>query len=232
MTKFTPSGVSKYETFEDFFIRHHAPGSRPVFEKDDPTKAVIVADCRLVTYPTVQETARLWIKGRHFSIAHLVQDDELAKPWHNRAVASFRLSPQDYHRYHSPVEGRIEWFKQISGNYYQVDPLCLRTSVDILTSNARCAICLASKEFGRVLFVAIGATDVGTVEINEKCRRAGSTVKKGEEIGLFQFGGSSIIVAFEEGRIQFEEDLLSVSRQLVMMDVEVGMSLGRATTPT
>ena len=54
-------------------------------------------------------------------------------------------------------------------------------------------------------------------------------IRKGEEIGLFQFGGSSIIVAFEEGRILFDEDLLSVSRRQIMMDVEVGMSLGSST---
>jgi phosphatidylserine decarboxylase len=53
-------------------------------------------------------------------------------------------------------------------------------------------------------------------------------VKKGDEIGFFQFGGSSIIVAFEKDRIKFDEDLLSISRQRIMVDVEVGMSLGNA----
>ncbi len=51
-------------------------------------------------------------------------------------------------------------------------------------------------------------------------------IKKGEEIRLFQFGGSGIIVAFENGQILFDEGLLSVSRWRIMMDVQVGMSLG------
>lgn len=59
-------------------------------------------------------------------------------------------------------------------------------------------------------------------------RKTGTDVKKGDEIGLFQFGGSSIIVAFEKDRIKFDEDLLSVSRNRIMVDVEVGMSLGIA----
>lgn len=67
--------------------------------------------------------------------------------------------------------------------------------------------------------------------INQAVQKAGTYVNKGDEIGKFQFGGSSILVAFEKGRIEFDEDLLSVSRRLVMMDVEVGMSLGRATRP-
>ncbi|KIW36698.1 phosphatidylserine decarboxylase [Exophiala oligosperma] len=145
--------------------------------------------------------------------------------WENGAITSFRLSPQDYHRYHSPVQGTVEWYRQIPGEYYQVDPLCLRSDIDVLTVNAPCAICINSPSSGRVLFVASGATDVGTREINQKCRTEGSQVEKGEELGLFQFGGS-IIVAFEQGRIRFDEDLLRVSRSLVMMDVEVGDESG------
>ena len=228
MDDFTPSDIEKYDTFEDFFVRQHRTGSRPIFERNDPAKAVVGADSRLVVYPTVAETKELWIKGRNFTIANLIQDQVMAKPWHNGAIASFRLSPQDYHRYHSPVAGTIEWYNQIPGEYYQVDPLCLRSDVDILTSNARCALVIDSKEFGKVLFVAIGATNVGTVEIHPHFRQAGTRIEKGDEVGLFQFGGSSIIVAFEHVRIQFDEDLLSVSRHLVMMDVEVGMSLGQA----
>lgn len=56
----------------------------------------------------------------------------------------------------------------------------------------------------------------------------GQHVKKGDEIGLFQYGGSSIVVAFEQGKIRFDEDLEMLSYQQVMVDVEVGMSLGTA----
>lgn len=164
MSHFDPSNPEAYATFEDFFIRKHAPGARPIYEADDPTKAVIVSDSRVVVYPTVEATRRLWIKGNEFTIANLIRDADRAKRWEDGAVASFRLSPQDYHRYHSPVAGTVKWFKAISGDYYQVDPVALQSSVNIVTENARCCVCIESKEFGDVLFVAIGATDVGTVE--------------------------------------------------------------------
>ncbi|KAB8076563.1 phosphatidylserine decarboxylase-domain-containing protein [Aspergillus leporis] len=228
MAHFEPSDPEAYETFEDFFIRKHAPGARPIYEMDDPTKAVIVSDSRAVVYPTVEATRKLWIKGNEFTIANLIRDKDRAERWDDAAVASFRLSPQDYHRFHSPVEGTVKWFKQIPGYYYQVDPVALQSSVNVLTENARCCVALESKEFGDVLFVAIGATDVGTVEIHEHIRE-GHRVEKGDEIGLFQFGGSSIIVAFEQGRIQFDEDLEKLSHQKIMVDVEVGMSMGRST---
>lgn len=62
-------------------------------------------------------------------------------------------------------------------------------------------------------------------------QQEGHHIDKGDEIGLFQFGGSSIIVAFEAGRIEFDKDLERFSLEEVMVDVEVGMSLGKATRP-
>ena len=66
--------------------------------------------------------------------------------------------------------------------------------------------------------------------IHEKMRQVGHKVNKGDEIGLFQFGGSSIVVAFEKGRIEFDEDLMAMSQRKIMVDVEVGMSMGRVPT--
>lgn len=164
MDDFDPSDISQYGTFEDFFIRKHRAGARPIHQQNNHSEACVVADCRVVVYPTVTATKALWIKDKHFTIGSLVEDDKVAEPWHDGAVASFRLRPQDYHRFHSPVTGTVKWYKRIPGDYFQVDPVCLQSSVDILTRNARCCVCIESKEFGQVLFVAIGATDVGDVE--------------------------------------------------------------------
>lgn len=49
------------------------------------------------------------------------------------------------------------------GDYYEVDPIALQSQVDILTRNARDYVVIETKEFGDVLFVAIGASQVGTV---------------------------------------------------------------------
>lgn len=164
MKDFTPSNPEEYRTFQDFFIRRHASSARPLYEPNITSKAVIVADCRVVVYPSVERTRKLWVKGNEFTIGNLIRDNDCAKPWDNGAVACFRLSPQDYHRYHSPVSGKVKWFKQIPGDYFEVDPVALQSSVNILTENARCAVCIETREFGEVLFVAVGASDVGTVE--------------------------------------------------------------------
>ncbi|KAM5342066.1 hypothetical protein ACJ41O_015097 [Fusarium nematophilum] len=226
MEDFDPSDVSEYKTFEEFFTRRHSAGSRPIHEPDDASAAVVVADSRVVTYASVAETKKLWIKGHDFSITNLVMDTQIGSDYQDAAVASFRLSPQDYHRYHSPVTGRVELFRSVPGDYYQVDPVALQSQVDILTRNRREYLVIATAEFGHVLFVAIGATNVGSVV---RFQKNGAEINKGDELGYFQFGGSSIIVAFQPNRIQFDQDLSELSRRRIQTSVEVGMSLGSAT---
>lgn len=132
------------------------------------------------------------------------------------------------------------------GDYYLVDPLAIRSKVDVLCMNDRSVVCFETEEFGEVVFVAIGAAQVGTVSFSEKITRMeqlkkgeevpkgaamGEWFEKGEEVGFFEFGGSSILVLFQEGRMRFDEDLVELSRSKVEIDVEVGMSLGEALKP-
>ncbi|KAF6515187.1 hypothetical protein HZS61_005093 [Fusarium oxysporum f. sp. conglutinans] len=221
MDDFDPSDINEYNTFEDFFARAHKAGSRPIHRPDDALTAVVVADSRVVAYESVAETKKIWIKGHDFSITNLVMDTQLGSKYENAAVASFRLSPQDYHRYHSPVTGKIKLFRSIPGDYYQVDPVALQSQVDILTRNRRAYVIIETAEFGDVLFVAIGATNVGSVVIHEQFQKSGVQVNKGDELGHFQFGGSSIIVAFQMERIKFDNDLLQLSKRRIQVSVEV-----------
>ena len=97
--------------------------ARPVEDADDPFRLVSAADCRLMTFETVNEATRLWIKGRDFSVARLLGDTYKgqAEKYNGGALAIFRLAPQDYHRFHSPVDGKIGPMTYISGEYYTVN---------------------------------------------------------------------------------------------------------------
>ncbi|KAK6504634.1 hypothetical protein TWF481_006573 [Arthrobotrys musiformis] len=227
MEEFTPSDIKEYNTFEDFLTREHARGSRPIFEEDDDSRAVVPSDCRVVVYPSVHPAQKFWIGGQYFSITNLLGDPSVTKSFGDVPIASFHLGPQDCHRYHSPVTGTVRWYKQFSGDYYNLDPWGLRSRVDVLTSNARCAVRLETEKYGDVMFVAIGASEVGAVNFYEEATEIGQKIHKGQEIGKFEFGGSSILVLFQRGRIVFDEDLLDLSNERIMVDVQVGMSLGR-----
>ena len=83
---------------------------------DDPYRLVSAADCRLMTFGTVSEATRLWIKGREFTVSRLLGDTYKgqAEKYNDGALAVFRLAPQDYHRFHSPVNGTISPMTYIS----------------------------------------------------------------------------------------------------------------------
>ena len=76
-----------------------------------------------MAFESVNEATRLWIKGQEFTVARLLGDayKGQAERYAGGAVAIFRLAPQDYHRFHSPVDGTIGPMTYISGEYYTVN---------------------------------------------------------------------------------------------------------------
>lgn len=89
-----------------------------------------------------------------------------------------RLAPQDYHRFHSPVDGTVGTFRNFDTNtYYTVNPIAIRQNVDVYTENKRTTVVLKNTPFGDVLYVAVGATMVGSIQFTAK---EGQHVKKYE----------------------------------------------------
>jgi Phosphatidylserine decarboxylase len=111
------------ESFNEFFYRKLKPSARLIEKPDDPYRLVSAADCRFMAFTTVDDATRLWIKGREFTVARLLGEayKDQAERYTGGALAIFRLAPQDYHRFHSPVEGRIGAMTYISGEYYTVN---------------------------------------------------------------------------------------------------------------
>lgn len=134
--------LNSFKNFNEFFYRYAGPCSypilppphsyiprklkpeaRPVENPDDPNRLVSGADCRLMAFETVNEATRVWIKGREFSVARLLGEvyAEHVDKYNGGALCIFRLAPQDYHRFHSPVDGKIGKMTYISGEYYTVN---------------------------------------------------------------------------------------------------------------
>ena len=76
-----------------------------------------------MVFETVAEATRLWIKGREFTVTRLLGERYRAdaERYVGGALCIFRLAPQDYHRFHSPVDGTIGPMTYISGEYYTVN---------------------------------------------------------------------------------------------------------------
>ena len=122
--------VEEFKTFNEFFYRKLKPETRPCTAPDNPSIAVSPADCRSVVFNKVERATEIWIKGRDFTIKRLLSpaypDD--AEKFEGGALGIFRLAPQDYHRFHVPVDGVPGEPKLIQGQYYTVNPMAVRSA--------------------------------------------------------------------------------------------------------
>uniref|UniRef100_A0A803KWI7 EF-hand domain-containing protein n=1 Tax=Chenopodium quinoa TaxID=63459 RepID=A0A803KWI7_CHEQI len=193
--------LDHFKTFNEFFIRELKPGARPIAFMDRDDIAVCGADSRLTAFKNVEDSTRFWIKGRKFSIQGLLGNDVSASHFIGGTLVIFRLAPQ-------------------------VNPIAVNSLCDVFTENKRAVSIISTSCFGKVAFVAIGATMVGSITFT---RKQGDYVQKGEEFGYFSFGGSTVICVFEKGAIKLDEDLLDNSARSLETLVRVGMTLGVST---
>ncbi|XP_076891188.1 phosphatidylserine decarboxylase proenzyme 2-like [Bidens hawaiensis] len=213
-----------FKTFNEFFIRELKPGARPVAFAGRDDVAVCAADCRLMAFNTVEESVRFWIKGKKFSLRGLLGNVPCSDAFLGGTLVIFRLAPQDYHRFHFPVSGKIEQIVDIPGCLYTVNPIAVNSKYcNVFTENKRSVSIISTSDFGKVAFVAIGATMVGSITFTKK---KDDYVQKGDEFGYFSFGGSTVICVFEKDSIALDEDLLAYSARSIETLVSVGMQLG------
>ncbi|KAG0463329.1 hypothetical protein HPP92_019398 [Vanilla planifolia] len=187
--------IDYFKTFNEFFIRELMPGVRPISHIECDDVAVCAADSRLMVFKSIDDSLRFWIKGRKFSVQGLLST-EYSNGFNEGSIVIFRLAPQDYHRFHLPVSGIVENFVDIPGSLYTVNPIAVNSKYcNVFTENKRVVSIISTSKFGKVAFVAIGATMVGSITF---LRQKGDYVHKGDEFGYFSFGGSTVICVFQK----------------------------------
>ncbi len=212
-----------FKTFNDFFYRALKPGARPVAAGE--RVAVLPADGRHLALQNVDAAAGFYVKGQRFDLASFLGDAELAAKFAGGAILISRLCPVDYHRFHFPVAGTAGEPRLINGFLYSVSPIALRRKLDYLWQNKRMVTLVESPVFGQVAVCEIGATMVGSIFQTFLPSRA---VAKGEEKGLFKFGGSCVITLFQPGKIKLDADLVRQSAEGLEVYARLGERLGVA----
>lgn len=214
--------VGSFPSFNAFFIRKLSPESRPLAEGNDV--AIIPADGRYLFYPNISQSDGFLVKGEKFHLTDLLQDEAQAQKYEQGTMVIARLCPTDYHRYHFPVNSTPGESKLINGYLYSVNPIAIKQDIAILTKNKRVICSLDSEEFGEVLFIEVGATNVGSINQTYTPRK---TYRKGDEKGYFSFGASTLILLFEPNRIQLDGDLLEASAKKIEIRCLMGQRMGR-----
>ena len=209
----------RYKTFNEFFTRKLKPSARPV--NRDSNIVVSPGDGKLLAYQSIKNHDFI-VKGYRFDVATFLHNDSLAALYGDGSMILLRLCPTDYHRYHFPLDGTVSPCVKINGSLFSVSPFALRTLPEVFLLNKREYIILANRRFGDVIMSEIGATMVGSIVQTYR----GDRVVKGEEMGYFKFGGSSIILFFKKGAVQLDNDLIKNTGNGLETEVKMGEHIG------
>lgn len=210
--------MSGHRSFNNFFARRLSPGARDV--ELNPDVLISPTDSKVMAY-TCDEETEFTIKGIRYSFAELTRSKKLAEVFAGGQLLVFRLSVDDYHRYCYVDSGDKSQNYRIPGILHTVNPAaCEETAV--YRENERVISLLKSENFGLIMMMEVGAMMVGKI-INYE----GPTyVRKGKEKGRFEFGGSTIILAFRKGTVEIDHDILLNSQQGLETKVKYGEKIG------
>lgn len=205
-----------FKSWDDFFTREFREGVRPVASPDDDK--VIVNACESQPFQVarnVNARDQFWLKNQPYSVIDMLGHDELATQFVGGTVYQAFLSALSYHRWHAPVTGKIVKAYVVPGTYYSeplfegvADPQGGEHGIDLasevtgqgyisaIATRALIFIEADNPAIGMIAFIGIGMAEVSTCDITVK---PGQKVKKGDQMGMFHFGGSSHCVLFRKG---------------------------------
>lgn len=213
--------LEKYPTRNALFTRKLKPEAREIVM--DENTACIPADSAVWIQENVHPKTLLRIKNKNLSLSEILQNSELAEKYKEGTFVCCRLRPEDYHHWHSPVEGIPTEPKNINGKLNSVSPFSLRENIKVWGENKRAVYEILSPTFGKVQIIPIGAMFVGKME---HTFAPGKKVKKGQDIGKFYIGGSTVLVLFKKGIINISPDLKQNSKMGIETICKMGQPLG------
>lgn len=183
----------RYNSFNDFFTRKRKAEEQSV----DVVPGHLISPCDgyLSVYYITQKS-RFKIKNVEYSIAGLLENDLQAFRYLGGTCLVFRLTPQNYHRYCYIDDGLKGNNHFIKGVLHCVRPAAYET-YPVYMRNSREYTVIHTMSFGKVVQMEVGALLVGKIHNHHQT----SEVYRGAEKGYFSFGGSTIILLFEKGKI-------------------------------
>ena len=204
-----------FKSWDDFFTRQFRDGVRPIAAPNDDS--VIANACESQPYRIsrdVKARENFWVKGQPYSVLDMLDYDDFAADFIGGTIYQAFLSALSYHRWHSPVTGHIVKAYVVPGTHYSeplfegladpsgyhdVDFASEISCQGYLTATATRALIFIQADnpaIGLLAFIGVGMAEVSTCDITVK---QGQRINKGDEIGMFHFGGSTHCILFRKG---------------------------------
>ena len=205
-----------FPNFNAFFTRQR----KSIEDQTALDELPAVADSKLSALP-IGRNSRFTVKGVDYTVAELLENEELAKAYEGGICLIFRLAPDDYHRYSFPDRGTAEDTREIEGVLHTVNPIA--GTMKVYRRNARHYTVLRTEHFGEMIQMEVGALLVGRI-----CNHGHRSFKKLEEKGYFEYGGSTVILLCKKNKVAIDRDILEYSAKGIETKVTLGERIGQA----
>lgn len=214
----------RYYSYNDFFTRNIKPKERPIAQEE----RILVSPCDgKATVCRIGSDSRFYIKDTPYTAEQLLKNKKLAKRYVDGYAVIFRLTVDNYHRYCYPASGIKSRNVSVPGMLHTVNPAANEV-FPIYKENAREYTLLKTEQFGTIVMMEVGAMMVGKITNHHKDSRK---VEKGLEKGYFEFGGSTIVLLLQPGKVRIDYDLLENSENGYETLVKMGERIGEQKLP-
>ena len=203
-----------YKTFNEFFTRQ---------KKEihfDMKENILCSPCdsKLSCY-TITKDLKLVIKNNVYTLKELLKDEKMVEEFQDGKCLVFRLAVNDYHRYCAVDYLSIIGSKKVKGKLHTVSSIS--KDYRIYAENERVVNTIQTKHLGKMVMIEVGAMLVGKITNSSKTK-----FHRGEEMGYFEYGGSTVILITQDN-ISVVEDILQNSNKHVETKVSVGEKIGK-----
>ncbi len=198
--------IGEYDSVHDFFVRKLRAGARRI----DPRPNVVVSPCDgvLGEFGRIEKGTLVQAKGRPYTLAAFLRDDEAAARLDGGTFVTIYLSPRHYHRVHSPIAASVERVDLIPGQLLPVNMPSIHHFDGVFARNERMVIWLSGEAMSPIGLVMVGATCVGEMSLafdahmvsNRASKHVlnknydGVHLRKGEELGTFHLGSTVVLL--------------------------------------
>lgn len=208
-----------YPSFNAFFSRRIRENRRPVAA--DPHALIAPCDGLLTVYP-IRDGTVIPVKQSRYTVSSLLGGDKAAADYENGLCLVFRLCVRHYHRYCYVDNGLPGPTVRLPGKLHTVRPIAL-AQFPVFTENCREYTVIETEHFGDVVQMEVGAMLVGKIRNYPKS----GPVRRGEEKGMFLYGGSTVLLLLKEGAARVPEALYEAAESGVETPVRMGQEIGR-----
>ncbi len=205
-----------FQSFNHFFTRDLKPGTRPIDKPTDNAVLVSPADgiINMINNSLELNTEISTKNGMTLTLNALLDSSQFASEFVGGTALAVFLLPHNYHHYHAPISGNIIESRETVGDrlfgmndivdFINNGNVAYNKDYSIFQQFKHGYIIIETKLYGKVAMIPIGLQTVGSVVFEDKFKSVSpqnpEPVNKGEKLGHFRYGGSTVLLIFQRGK--------------------------------